>query len=254
MADKVKAVTKAMADTTTAADTPNDSKLHKDEETGEMISKTELKRRQKVRAAAAKKAEKKSAAPPEQKKADDALGDLDANQVCDERSVHQASEANLQQYYEMRSRQVQKWLADGKFNPYPHKFDTNFDPSSFHEKYNHLKRGETLQGKVEYRLGGRIMTQRAAGNKLRFYDVQCQGVMIQVMAQLNYATDQESFLEVHDRFQRARVSKITRGFLANRDTGRYHWCGGVSRQNKFVRLQLRDTSPDRCRSQDARGR
>ena len=106
----------------------------------------------------------------------------------------------------MRSRQVQGWLADGKFNPYPHKFDTDFDPSSFHEKYDHLKKGETLKGKTEYRLGGRIITMRASGNKLRFYDVQCQGIMIQVMAQFNEAKDQGSFAEVHDRFQRACIT------------------------------------------------
>lgn len=115
--------------------------------------------------------------------------------------------ANLtsEQYYEMRSRQVKGWLAEGKFNPYPHKFQTDFDPTTFHEKHNHLKKGETLKGKVEYRLGGRIMTQRASGNKLRFYDVQCQGVMIQVMAQFNEATDKDSFLEIHDRFQRGDI-------------------------------------------------
>jgi lysyl-tRNA synthetase class 2 len=108
----------------------------------------------------------------------------------------------------MRSRQVKGWLADGKFNPYPHKFQTDFDPTTFHEKYNYLAKGETLKGKTEYRLGGRIITQRASGNKLRFYDVQCQGIMIQVMAQLNEATDQASFLEVHDRFQRVRATRV----------------------------------------------
>jgi lysyl-tRNA synthetase, class II len=101
---------------------------------------------------------------------------------------------------------VQGWLADGKFNPYPHKFQTDFNPAPFHKKYDYLKSGETLKGRTEVRLGGRIMTLRASGNKLRFYDVQCQGIIIQVMAQFNEATDQGSFLEVHDRFQRARIT------------------------------------------------
>lgn len=86
MADKVdpavEAVTKAMASTTANAPDP---KLVKDEETGEMVSKTELKKRTKMRAAAAKKAEKKAAAPPEQKKTNEVLGDLDPSQVRDHR-------------------------------------------------------------------------------------------------------------------------------------------------------------------------
>ncbi len=77
----VKAATSATAGSATSANALNDAKLLKDDETGEMVSKSELKRRQKVRAAAAKKAEKKSAAPPEQKKVNEALGDLDPRQV-----------------------------------------------------------------------------------------------------------------------------------------------------------------------------
>jgi lysyl-tRNA synthetase class 2 len=77
----VKAATSATASAATSANAPGDTKLLKDDETGEMVSKTELKRRQRARATAAKKSEKKSAAPPEQKKVNEALGDLDPRQV-----------------------------------------------------------------------------------------------------------------------------------------------------------------------------
>jgi lysyl-tRNA synthetase, class II len=79
----VEAVTGAMAGTSVSANAPNDPKLLKDEETGDMVSKSELKRRQKGRSAAAKKAEKKAVTPKsaEQKKADEALGDLEPSQV-----------------------------------------------------------------------------------------------------------------------------------------------------------------------------
>jgi hypothetical protein len=95
MADKVDAVAKAMADNATASDASSDAKLVKDEETGEMVSKTERKRRQKMRSTAAKKAQKKAAAPPEQKKDNDPLGDLDPNQVCGRYSLLQAGESDL---------------------------------------------------------------------------------------------------------------------------------------------------------------
>jgi len=85
MAEKVtqavEAVTSAMA--ATSASASNDPKMLKDEETGEMVSKSELKRRQKARSIAAKRAEKKATAPKSenQKKADEALGDLEPGQV-----------------------------------------------------------------------------------------------------------------------------------------------------------------------------
>jgi lysyl-tRNA synthetase, class II len=85
MADKVtkavEAATSAMAAASVSAS--NDSKMRKDEETGEMVSKSEYKRRQKARSVAAKKAEKQAATPKnaDQKKADEALGDLEPSQA-----------------------------------------------------------------------------------------------------------------------------------------------------------------------------
>ena len=84
-----------MADNATASDASSDAKLVKDEETGEMVSKTVFKRRQKMRDVAAKKAEKKAVAPPAQKKANDLLGDLDPNQVCDRYSPLLAGESDF---------------------------------------------------------------------------------------------------------------------------------------------------------------
>ena len=59
-----------------ASNAPN---LQKDEETGEMVSKSELKKRQKARQAAAKKAEKAAAAPPPKEKSKDKLDMSDLN-------------------------------------------------------------------------------------------------------------------------------------------------------------------------------
>lgn len=64
--------------------------------------------------------------------------------------------------FEMRTRQIKGFMDDKTLNPYPHKFDSTLVPASFHEKYAHLKRGETME-KEEIRLGARIMNKRELG-------------------------------------------------------------------------------------------
>lgn len=85
MADNQPAAGDAVAEVTAAA-----SKLHLDEVTGEMISKTELKKRQKAREKEAAKKEKEAAhkdKKPAQaagnKNAEAAEKELTPNQVCD---------------------------------------------------------------------------------------------------------------------------------------------------------------------------
>lgn len=114
------------------------------------VSKTELKKRTKAREVAAKKAAKAAAAPPkkESKKAVD-MSDLNPNQ-----------------YFELRSRQIKHLLDTKSPNPYPHKFHTELVPSTFVDKYQHLKRGETEQG-TEIRLGARILSKRELGSVCR---------------------------------------------------------------------------------------
>ena len=53
-------------------------------------------------------------------------------------------------------------------NPYPHKFQVNYDDSKFDEEFGHLKPGETAEDKM-LRIAGRIYTKRASGAKLIFY-------------------------------------------------------------------------------------
>jgi lysyl-tRNA synthetase class 2 len=74
---------------TAATNAPN---LQKDEETGEMVSKSELKKRQKARQAAAKKAEKAAAAPPPKEKSKDKLDMSDLNPNV---SIHKMTHWNL---------------------------------------------------------------------------------------------------------------------------------------------------------------
>lgn len=82
----------------------NAPNLQKDEETGEMVSKSELKKRVKAREAAKKKAEKAAAAPV----------------VAKKKEVVDVSDLNPNQYFEMRSRQIKGMLdtKEEKVNPW----------------------------------------------------------------------------------------------------------------------------------------
>lgn len=164
--------------------------LHLDEVTGEKVSKSELKRRTKQREVEARKAEKASKAaaaapsrPKKEKSGEELEGDLNPNQ-----------------YFEIRSRQINKLRESKEPNPYPHKFQTNTSLGEFVEKYQSIKTGETLKD-VEIQVGARIMTKRSYGNNLRFYDVKAEGVPMQIMCEVREATG-TPFAEQHEHLRR----------------------------------------------------
>lgn len=168
-----------------------------DDVTGEQVSKTELKKRQKQRANDAKKAEKSAKNPsagPKASKKDNML-DLDPNQ-----------------YFEIRSRQVgelrEAHISNGsKVNPYPHKFSRNMLVPEFIEKFKGLKRGETLND-VEVCLSGRIMGKRESGSKLKFYVLKGDGEKVQVMAQAQDAPSVEEYEAMHEYLRRGDIIGI----------------------------------------------
>ncbi|CCE81968.1 Piso0_002653 [Millerozyma farinosa CBS 7064] len=173
-------------------------KTYLDDVTGEKVSKTELKKRQKQRANEAKKAAKAAntanTAPKVAKKKDD-LADLNPNQ-----------------YFEIRSRQIGELRDtsikdDAAFNPYPHKFDVSMQLPEFAEKYKNLKRGETLTD-VEVRVTGRIMGKRESGSKLKFYVLKGDGVQVQIMAQAQDAPSVEAYEKMHEYLRRGDVIGI----------------------------------------------
>lgn len=163
-------------------------KLHLDEVTGEMVSKSELKKRQKQRQVEAKKAEKAKANPPKPK-SNANLKDLNPNQ-----------------FHELRSIEINNLRSTKTPNPYPHKFHNTIDVAEFIEKYNHLNKGETLTEET-VSLSGRIMTKREAGKSLRFYVLQSGGKQLQIMAQ---AQDVDGdFAAMHDILRRGDIIGVT---------------------------------------------
>lgn len=93
-----------MADTDGAAEGVQN--LHLDEVTGERVSKSELKKRQKQRAAEAKKAEKAAAAPPKPQRAEKTAS-----------AEEQEKELTPNQYFEIRSRAINKLRESHAPNP-----------------------------------------------------------------------------------------------------------------------------------------
>lgn len=170
-------------------------KTYLDEVTGEQVSKTELKKRQKQRANDAKKAEKaaKSAASaPKVSKKKDQLNDLNPNQ-----------------YFEIRSRQINELREaniedNSALNPYPHKFNVSMQLPAFAEKYKDLKKGEALKD-VEVRVSGRIMGKRESGSKLKFYVLKGDGVQIQIMAQAQDVESAEQYEKMHENLRRGDI-------------------------------------------------
>ncbi|EDK44758.1 lysyl-tRNA synthetase [Lodderomyces elongisporus] len=170
-------------------------KTYLDDVTGEQVSKTELKRRQKQRALEAKKAQKAASAPaPAQKagKKKDELADLNPNQ-----------------FHEIRSRQIEElrennYKDPSALNPYPHKFEVTKRLHDFVKEYDYLKRGETLND-ITVQVTGRIMTKREAGAKLRFYVLKGDGVEVQIMAQAQDAESAEIYEKEHDLLKRGDI-------------------------------------------------
>lgn len=180
-----------------------DSKLHKDEVTGEMVSKSELKKRQKKRQVDAEKARKKAET---QAKAPAASTSTAAPSTDD---VDPAA------FFEARSAAVKKWrdLEAGQRDlsnpePYPHKFETTLTLPAFITKYGHLagKSEEKLPNDM-VAVAGRLHNHRHAGKALHFYDLHGEGQKIQILAheQTGNESELEAFQALHSIFARGDI-------------------------------------------------
>ncbi|KAL8988438.1 MAG: hypothetical protein Q9177_002493 [Variospora cf. flavescens] len=167
--------------------------LHLDEVTGEQVSKSELKKRQKQRQLEDKKREKAAAAPPKPK--------------AQKSEEEEESQLTPNQYYEIRCRKIQQLRQSKAPNPYPHKFKVTTDLRDFLKRYESIKTGEHLKD-VEVRLGGRIYTKRASGTKLVFYDIRAEGVKVQVMCQAQEAAGEAPFEQQHEHLRRGDIIGI----------------------------------------------
>ncbi|PPQ70011.1 hypothetical protein CVT25_006091 [Psilocybe cyanescens] len=184
------AIYRNMASETPAAGT------HKDPVTGEMISKQELKRREKQRSKEASKASKAPPAAAKPKVAADA-GPAEA-------------ELNPNQYYEMRCRQVQALKRSQDPAPYPHKFHVTSSLTSYIKTYGpegKIASGQKLP-EIES-LAGRIHNIRSSGPKLIFYDLHGEGTKVQILATQQDAENPDAFIATHEHFKRGDIVGVT---------------------------------------------
>ena len=98
--------------------------------------------------------------------------------------------SGIQQYFELRSRHIQKLKETQNPNPYPHKFEVTMSITDYIATYGSegkIKAGEKVEGEI-VALAGRIHNIRASGQKLRFYDLHGEGAKVQIMAAKQYVT------------------------------------------------------------------
>ncbi|PSK34148.1 Lysine--tRNA ligase, cytoplasmic [Elsinoe australis] len=194
--DAVNEATEKVGQLTTGTAAEGSTQTYLDEVTGERVSKTELKKRQKQREKDAKKAEKAAAAPP-------APAAKKKTASAEEEEAH----LNPNQYFEIRSRAIQKFRQTQNPNPYPHKFQVNYDARKFVDDYGSCKTGETKKEQTIC-IGARIYNKRSSGANLCFYDVRAEGTRIQIMCQAQESTSDKSFQEQHEHLRRGDIIGI----------------------------------------------
>ncbi|KAG0223514.1 hypothetical protein B0O80DRAFT_483312 [Mortierella sp. GBAus27b] len=177
-----------------AAAPVDDQKLHEDPVTGEMVSKSELKKRIKNREKEAKKAEKAANAPAPTVSAKDGA---EAKAIS---AAEEEENLNPNQYFEIRSKRVGVLRSKKETYPYPHKFHVSTSLPDFINKYNGLKAGDMMDEEIT--VAGRLHNMRTMG-KLRFYDLHGDGVKIQITSQAQDA--ERDFNEIHDNLRRGDI-------------------------------------------------
>lgn len=128
------------------------------------------------------------------------------NASTDKSAVDTLDEESLdpRQYFEIRSKMVASMRTDVSHpvNPYPHKFQVNDSVKDFLSKHDSLATGTSLKD-IAVTVAGRIHSLRAAGKKLKFYDLHSEGVKVQIHA--NAADSVRDFNVVNDILRRGDI-------------------------------------------------
>ncbi|KAG0618883.1 hypothetical protein M758_4G098400 [Ceratodon purpureus] len=168
-------------------------------EGGEPMSKSALKKLEK-----AKKAAEEKRAKEEKKKAEAAATPKKAKAA---QHAEDDEDMDPTQYRSNRLRALGE-LKEKSRNPYPHKFQTSISIPEYVVKFGEIKDGEHLEGQ-DQSVAGRVMSKRASGGKLMFYDLHADGVKIQVIAQSNYSDlSEEEFSRMHASIKRGDIVGI----------------------------------------------
>ncbi|XP_024391569.1 lysine--tRNA ligase [Physcomitrium patens] len=166
----------------------------------EPLSKNALKKLEK-----AKKAAEEKRAKDELKKAAAAAAPKKAAKVSQQGEDDEDMDPT--QYRNNRLRALGE-LKEKSKNPYPHKFQINITIPDYIAKFGSLQDGDHLEDQ-SFSVAGRVMSKRASGGKLMFYDLHADGMKIQVIAQLNYSSlSEEDFGKLHASIKRGDIVGI----------------------------------------------
>ncbi|XP_023232776.1 lysine--tRNA ligase-like isoform X1 [Centruroides sculpturatus] len=163
-------------------------------ETGEKLSKNELKRRLKAEQKAKEKAEKeklKQAAQQNQDVKKKKEGGQDEGEI------------DPNEYYRIRLQAVSQLKAAGE-NPYPHKFHVSISLTDFIEKYQHIATGEVVENDT-VSIAGRIHAKRESSTKLIFYDLRGESTKLQIMANAMYYSSEDEFNKINGKLRRGDI-------------------------------------------------
>ena len=171
----------------------------------EALSKSEQKRRAKQEKLAREKAEKAAAKAA-------AGGGEGKGEGQKKKAIGGEDEDELDptKYYENRCKAVVAMKGQGG-HPYPHKFHVSHGVPAFIKEFGpKVGDGEKLEEEVS--VAGRMVTKRASGSKLVFYDLKGDGEKVQVIADLQTSDlDEDGFVALHNATRRGDVIGV-RGY------------------------------------------
>jgi lysyl-tRNA synthetase class 2 len=101
-------------------------------------------------------------------------------------------ETNGSNYYKERVAQIQKWQEKGDLDPYPHKFEVSITMRDFKKQYAGLENGQHNK-EIEVSVAGRIVQIRSSSTKLHFIDIEYDGEVLQIIANMTFASSLENF-------------------------------------------------------------
>ena len=165
--------------------------------TGDIVSKSEFKRRQKQRDREARKDAKELSDPKEPKEPSDPKDPKDPKDLKE----HDEEEEDPTKYFEYRSKMVLGLRESQAPAPYPHKFHVSTSIPHFIQKYSGVETGEQSEDIVT--VAGRLHNMRSSGSKLKFYDLHGEGVKIQIMSAIQNAD--RDFAEMHKYLRRGDI-------------------------------------------------
>lgn len=108
-------------------------------------------------------------------------------------------------YFESRSKVVSHLKQDRKTHPYPHKFHVDMTIEQFRKEFDAkcVEKNAFLEQTVS--VAGRVMSMRAMGSNLIFYDLQGDGQKLQIMVNSKNHEGEEDFKVTHQHIRRGDI-------------------------------------------------